>query len=104
MQISFKDGKMRKLCEDGKKLYKKYGKIQAGKIVQRINELLSAKNLYDISKLPQARLHKLSQNWKGCFAIDLKHPYRLILKPLNGNYLDYRSITEIKILTIIDYH
>ena len=52
MEISFKDRKLKKLYENGLALKRKYGELQAQKIVQRINELLSAENLFDISKLP----------------------------------------------------
>lgn len=104
MEICFKDGKLQKLCENTDNLQKKYGDIQAKKITQRINELLSAENLCDISKLPQTRLHLLSNNYKGHFAVDLKHPYRLILWPENGLTSDLKSINKIRIVTIIDYH
>jgi len=103
MEIVFKNSKLKKICEDYKKISIKYGK-QAEEIIKRMNELNAAENLYDISKLPQARLHLLSGDLKGCFAVDLKHPYRLILKPLNGDLSDLKSITSIQINDIIDYH
>jgi len=103
MEISFKNQKLKKVCEDKKKLVRKYGK-QSEEIIQRINELSSAKDLYDIFKLPKARLHKLSGNWRRHFSVDLNHPYRLILLPLNGEMTDFESITKIRIIAIIDYH
>ena len=72
--------------------------------MKRINELDAATNLYDIKSMPQTRLHILKQDWKGHFAVDIKHPFRLILLPINGELSDIKSITEIKIITIIDYH
>jgi proteic killer suppression protein len=104
MEISFKDEKLKKTLENHKLLQRKYGQEQAMKIVQRINELTAAENLYDITRLPQARLHSLSGNLKGCLAVDIKHPYRLILNPNNGDLSDYKSITKIQIKDIIDYH
>lgn len=104
MEISFKDRKLKKLYEDGLALKRKYGELQAQRIVQRINELLSAESLFDISKLPQARLHLLKAEFKKCFALDIKHPYRIIITYLNGDTSDLKSITQVKIIGIIDYH
>jgi len=104
MDIEFNDRKLQKFCEDFNKLKKHYGQIQAQEIIKRINELSSSESLLDISKLPQARLHPLKQNLQGFLAVDLKHPYRLILLPLDGEIQDYKSITKIKIIRIADYH
>ncbi|MDD4989837.1 MAG: type II toxin-antitoxin system RelE/ParE family toxin [Candidatus Pacebacteria bacterium] len=104
MDVEFQDNKLQEFCEDFKKLKKHYGQIQAQEIIKRINELSSAESLFDISKLPQARLHPLKQNLQGFLAVDLKHPYRLILLPMDGEIKNYKSITKIKIIKIIDYH
>lgn len=104
MYVEFQDSKLQKFYEDFRKLKKHYGQIQAQEIVKRINELSSAESLFDVSKLPQAHLHPLGQNRQGHFAVYLKHPYRLILLPLNGETQNYKSITEIKITEIVDYH
>ena len=104
MEIEFKNNKMKRTCEDYKRLILKYGNQQAEQIIKRISELDAAENLYDISKLPQARLHPLTGNYDGYLAVDLKHPYRLILSPVNGDLSDLESITAIKIIEIKDYH
>ncbi|NQU73922.1 MAG: type II toxin-antitoxin system RelE/ParE family toxin [Candidatus Omnitrophica bacterium] len=105
MEISFKNARIKKECEDYKKLVREYGSLQARKIVARINEFNSAESLYDISRLPQARLHKLSGDLKGCFAVDVKHPYRIIILPLDGEAADLKTITKIKIEKIYhNYH
>ena len=104
MEIEFRINKMKKAYENIKKLRREYGSQQAEEIVKRINELQNAPTLYDISKLPQARLHPLSGTLNGHFAVDLKHPYRMILLPLNGEISDYNTITKIQIYDIKDYH
>ena len=104
MEIRFNDKKLQKLLEDQRELKKAHGKVQALLIVQRINELLSAEHLYDISKLPQARLHLLTGDRKGHFAIDLKHPRRMILFPEDGDKTNLRTITCVRIIEIVDYH
>ncbi len=103
MEVLFKNKKMKKICEDEQMLVKKYGK-QSKIIIQRITELSSALSLYDISKLPKARLHSLSGNLDGYFAVDLYYPYRLIFLPLNGNSKNLRSVNCVKIIEIINYH
>lgn len=71
----------------------------------RIGDFSDSINLYDVSKLPQARLHALQKNRKGQFAVDTLHPYRMIIVPLDGAKDDLRSITSIEIISINEnYH
>ncbi len=104
MEISFKAQKLKKLYEDGVALKVKYGSLQAETIIQRINELIAAENLFDISKLPHARLHPLKGQYKRCYALDIKHPYRIIITYLDGDPQDLRSISKVMVIEIIDYH
>jgi len=91
MEISFKNEKLKKLCEDYHDLSREYGNKQAEKIMQRIRELQAFENLYDASKLPQLKLHPLKGNYSGCFAVNLIQPYRMIFEPLNGAVADYTT-------------
>ena len=105
MDITFANSKLKKLCEDHKRLKKSYGQLQAERIIKRINEFQSSENLFDISKLPQARLHQLTGNLKGLWAVDILQPYRILIKLLNGSPEDLKTITEIEITEIgKDYH
>lgn len=105
MEIDFKNNKLKKICENNKQLQIKYGKQQAEIIIKRIGELQAAENLDDISKLPQARMHKLSGGYDNHFAVDLKHPYRLIFFPKNGDSTNLKSITSVKIIeACTNYH
>lgn len=104
MEIYFSNRKLQKVCEDHRKLKAKYGTGQSRKIIRRLNELQAAKNLYDISRLPQTHLHPLLGDRKDQFAVDLQHPYRLIFLPLDGDMVDLETITKIKIISIVDYH
>lgn len=97
MEIVFKTARMKKECEDYGGLSRRYGRPQADKVIVRINELYSAESLHDIWKLPQARLHALSGNFKGCYAIDLKQPYRMIISPQNGDMANLKTVTKIQI-------
>lgn len=104
MEISFSSSKLQKLCEDHGKLKAKYGDIQAVRIIRRISELQAAANLHDISQLPQTRLHSLTGDRKGQFAVDILHPYRIILTASDGSTADLRTIKIVHIISIIDYH
>ncbi len=104
MKINFRSEKLKKKFETRKELERAYGARQARKITQRMNELYSAESLHDIKNIPSSRLHQLSGNYKGCLAIDLIHPYRLIIKPEDGMIDDYRTITIVEIIKVEDYH
>lgn len=104
MELEFKDKKLQKHCENEKDLQKKYGVVQAKIILIRLNQLQAAENLYDISKLPQVRLHPLSGDRQGEFAVDVQQPKRLILIPQNGSLNDHKTITKIQIIEIVNYH
>ena len=104
MDIEFKSKKLRKTCENYIKLCKKGGDKRAKMIVRRINELIAATNLYDVKMIPNARLHPLKQNRKGQLSVDIDHPYRMILEPLDGDIEDYQTITKVTIIEFIDYH
>lgn len=101
MKVHFKTKKLKKLLEDCSALTKKYGKENALKIVQRINELESSPSLSDLP--PTAKTHPLSNNRNGQYAIHIKHPYRIILEP-KGDSKKPEDILEIEIIEIIDYH
>jgi len=104
MRINFKSKKLKKKFETKKELEKAYGTRQAKKITQRMNELYAAESLQDIKHIPSSRLHQLSGNYKSCFAIDLLQPYRLIIKPEDGEREDLKTITLVEVVKVEDYH
>ena len=61
--------------------------------------------------MPQMRCHELGSDRDGMFAVDLEHPFRLILSPrmsqfrskMTGGY-DWSRIRKIRVLDVIDYH
>lgn len=91
-------------------LVKRYGAAQAKKIEQRLSDLSAAQNLEIMRALP-GRCHELTGDLKGCLALDLVHPYRLLFEaahdpiPVNQDGgLDWSLVTEIRIIRIEDYH
>lgn len=110
MQISFRTRKTEKIFNSERKLQKEYGAHRAKKIKLRMAVLRSAVNLAEVPEQKPDRRHPLKGNRKGQFAVDLVHPYRLILKPsdpvpmLEDGGIDLSKITEIVILGVEDYH
>jgi len=112
VDIEYADKKLQKICDDRRSILRKFGKQNGEKLMLRLNELKYAANLSEISILPPPRRHELENNRKGQFAVDLKHPYRLIFVPIDeitaiskpDNGFDVQKITKIKILEVTDYH
>ncbi|MCF6268782.1 MAG: type II toxin-antitoxin system RelE/ParE family toxin [Melioribacteraceae bacterium] len=104
MEIYFKNKKTEKVFNSFRTLSQKHGDRQARKTIQRINELMAAETLNDINMLRAPGLHLLSGKLKGLWAVNLVHPFRLILEPLDGDTEDLRKTTKIKVIEIINYH
>ena len=79
MQISFADKKLENVYQDQRLLIKIHGPIRAKKINQRLALLRAAETLADIRNFP-GRCHELKGDRAGQLALDLDHPYRLILR------------------------
>jgi len=111
MQLSFKNKKLEKLLSNEKELLKKFGADNGRRLMRKLSQLAAADNLQQLSTLPATRLHELTENRKGQLSIDIKHPYRLIIKPNNDppalkddGGIDWSLTTAIKIIEIADTH
>ena len=83
----------------------------ARKVRQRLVELLAADTLAVVARIPSARLHALKGERTGQFAVDVKHPFRLIFEPAHDPIpitddggVDLERITRIRVLSVEDYH
>lgn len=104
MDVDFEKQQHEKLYQNFERLRRKFGE-RAETIIKRINELLAADSVHDIRQLPQTGFHGLGGEYKDCFAVYVKHPNRLIFRPLNGDTADLRTVTKISIIEICyDYH
>ena len=111
MDIYFNSEKLQKNCNSEKLSVKKWGPEMAKLIQQRLMELRAADCLSDISNLPPPRCHMLDGNRDGCFAVDLKDPFRLVFEPLHNPLplkddggIDRTRVTSILILEVVNYH
>jgi len=103
MEIHFKNNKDKKFWGSEKALRKKHGAENAKIITRRLNELSAAPTLKELP--PQSSPHPLSGNMNGLFALDLKHPYRLIIEPVKKlNTKNPIEIDSIQIIKIKNYH
>jgi len=83
----------------------------ARKVNQRLMDLSAAPNLSLLRTLPALRCHELSGARKGALAVDVSGNYRLIFVPDHDPVpekkeggLDWSRVTQIRILSIEDYH
>lgn len=94
LEIRFKTKKLQKQYENLKEAKKAYGNDVAKKYIQRINILKSAKSFDDLNKILQLKLHPLTGNRQGEFAIALTGFYRLIVTN-DGGIFDIAKIEEV---------
>lgn len=110
MDMTFAKSKLQKICNSDSKLRGEYGPRQAELIRQRLGSLGNADTLDDFRVLP-GRCHELIGDFKGCLALDLVHPDRLVFRPDHAplpvdehGRLDWVKVTKIEVVAIGDYH
>jgi len=111
MDILFKTAKLRKTLSSESLLVREFGKENARVIMRRMVILDAADCLADIPVKKPMRRHALSGKRKGQFAIDAKHPFRILLEPADDpvpvrddGSIDLERVTSIRILGVEDYH
>jgi len=111
VEICFVSNRLKKACSESREGDRIWGEQNARKIRQRLVEFRAAETLADVSALPPARCHELKGERKGQFAVDCRHPYKLVFKPahnpvprLENGGIDLAVVTEILVLEVVDYH
>lgn len=99
MEIKYKNKKIKKICTDASIAEKEYGQEIACKIQIRIDQISSSPNVELLVQSKMGRCHLLKGNRKNQYAMDLKHPYRLIFTVDKEFEIQIAEIKEI-----IDYH
>lgn len=108
MKISFKNKKIRELCEKQAAAIKKFGPLCARKLRSRLDDLEAAVR---VSDLVAGNPHPLKGDRLGEFALDLAGGYRLTFKSADDPIprhedggIDWTQVTIVCIEFIGDYH
>ena len=111
MEILFKARKLKKRMNSEAELVREYGKENARMIMRRMLVLRAAECLADVPRRPLDRCHALSGKRKGQYAVDVKHPQRIIMEPaddpiplLEDGSIDLARVTSIRVVEVKDYH
>jgi len=111
MEILFKSTKLRKVMNSEALLVREFGRENARLIMRRMVVLAAAECLAAVPSGRPERCHALSGKRKGQYAVDVKHPHRVILQPANDpiplledGSIDLEFVTSIRILGVEDYH
>jgi len=111
VELSFANTKLSKDLADEKTIMRNYGPDNGRRVCQRLVQLMAAENLETLRFLPQLRAHELTGDRAGQISLDVKHPRRLLVVPDHDEIprksdggLDWKRVTKVKILGIIDTH
>jgi toxin HigB-1 len=108
MRISFSTHDIEKLCNQPKLATKVLGALSARALLKRLNQLLAAKN---VAELSSGRPHPLKGVRLGQLALDLHAGDRMVLisaampAPLLADGgINWRLVTAVQVIEIGDYH
>jgi proteic killer suppression protein len=94
-----------------KKTVREHGYENAKKIKQCFSLIASSPNLQSFFNEHFCRCHLLRGDLKDCYGLDIKHPFRIVIKPTNApiplkanNEIDTLQVTEVEVVLIGDYH
>lgn len=111
VEIHFKSAKLQKTCNGAAALRKAYGEENASRIQRRLAVLEAAPSLSDVPAVPPERCHPMKGDRAGAYAVDIKHPFRIVFAPTTqppprkpDGGVDLRKVTSVTILEIVDYH
>lgn len=98
MDIEYKTRKLEKICTIAYEADIEYGKEMTEIIHRRIDQIKASDSIKTLVIGKIGRCHQLRGNRVWQYAMDLKHPFRLIFR------LKEKEIEVVNILEITDYH
>ena len=110
MEITFKTRRLSRTFGSDRELRREYGDTIASAIRIRLAVLTNAPALTQVPTTPPERRHRLSNNRKEQYAIDLDYQHRLIFEPHNpvplqeDGGVDTDRVTAITIIEVVNYH
>jgi proteic killer suppression protein len=110
MEITYANSRIQKICTNDKVAQKILGKMCAGTLKDRLEDMEGAENLEKLRFAP-GHYHELTGNRKGQLACSLLGLTRLIFSStemprpvkLDGG-LDWSKVIKIECIEITDYH
>ena len=91
-------------------MVRELGPEMARRLGTRLHEIEAAASLAELRLLPQVRAHELTGNRADQVSLDLVHPQRLIIRPVDPcprtpeGGLDWDETIAIEVLEIADTH
>jgi len=111
VKVSFRSGKLEKLCNSQKAMRRFFGEEVSRKLMRRLLELAAFETLAQVPSVPPFRCHQLSGDRAGSFAVDVDEKSRIVfvcdnspVPKLADGGLDKSQVTAICILEVTDYH
>ena len=111
MEIYFRTRRLQRTFNSDRNLSRAYGDRMVRVIKIRLAVLRNAPTLSTVPATPPERCHMLSGDRRGQYAVDLVHPFRLILEPSHDPVpmredggVDTDRVTSITVLEVTDYH
>lgn len=110
MVITFRNSKLRKLCNSLSDARRKLGDECGKRLFQRLDEIRDSDNLMIFLKV-HTRCHQLKGKKSNQWSADLKHPLRLIFKiadepmpRIEAGGIDLAKVSTVKIWSVEDTH
>jgi len=111
MEVFFRTRKLQTASNSEELLEQEYGAENGRLVMRRLLVLRAANSLADVPRDRPERCDPLEGKRKRQFAVDVKHPFRIVFEPANDPLplredggLDMSRVTAICILSIEDYH
>lgn len=111
MNVYYDSRKLQRVCDSQKEAQRQLGQPCAKKLSLRLNELMAASSLADISAAPPARLHQLEGGDDPEFAVMLHDGNRLVFRVgdspvplLPDGGVDRNLVRSVVITFVGDYH
>jgi len=111
MEVSFINRKLAKLLGSQKDMIRTYGPDNGKRIGLRLQNIADATNLAEFARIPHTRVHELKADREEQISVDVKHPYRLLLRSGHDDTprkedggLDWERITKVIVIAIKDTH
>ncbi|MEK6225543.1 MAG: killer suppression protein [Chloroflexota bacterium] len=105
----FADGRLARDCASERACVRRFG-VNGRRVQRRLQELQAAEVLSDMRNAP-GRLHPLSGNRAGEYAVSILEPFRLILEPADDpiprtddGTVNTDAVRSVRILEVTNYH